>query len=216
MKGDTQKHKRAQLKRLPSIPCCRAARAGRACTPSSRSSSWAPCAWWGFCGGTWAGSAPSSARAARGLWTAPVWSSASDAAAEQGREERAQEVRTRRREGGSPTEIKSPLHVLGSGPSPRRSDPERFVSVRRSRTRMENIFMGRECSRRATPGCEVLTRCGSSGSIWRLRTHCRQKLPKSFVYNFDELIIVSTSGQGHFPKFIAFTQHFKMLCGMCP
>lgn len=53
--------------------------AGTACTPSLRSSSSAPCAWSSFCGGTWAGSVPSSACAARGLWSAPVWSSVSDA-----------------------------------------------------------------------------------------------------------------------------------------
>lgn len=61
------------------IPCCLAVMAGTACTPSLRSSSSAPCAWSSFYGGTWAGSVPSSVCTARGLWTAPVWSSGSDA-----------------------------------------------------------------------------------------------------------------------------------------
>lgn len=53
--------------------------AGTVCTPSLRSSSSAPCAWSSFYGGTWAGSVPSSVCTAPSLWTAPVWSSVSDA-----------------------------------------------------------------------------------------------------------------------------------------
>lgn len=59
---------------FPSMPCSLVVMEGTACTPSSRPSSLAPAAWPSFCGGTWAGNAPSSATEVQGLWPAPVWS----------------------------------------------------------------------------------------------------------------------------------------------
>lgn len=114
---------------------------GMACT-SSRSSSWAPCAWPGFCCGTWARSAPSSASAGRGLWPAPAWSSASVEGIKlikmwcYGDMPSCYTVYVRSSDGSmssAPGGASLGLHT------------QRFISVRWSRTRMENITE-HECS----------------------------------------------------------------------
>lgn len=156
-----------KMKRNPSIPCCLAVTVGTACTPSLSSSSSAPCAWSNFYGGTWVGSVPSSVCTARGLWTAPVWSSASDVTsrgAEASGKTDHQNVILERSHATCPVCAKT---TSDSHPQlqvePWRSNPERFVSVRWSRTRMENIFMGHEYSQYSVKFGSKLRSCARSG-----------------------------------------------------
>lgn len=120
------------------MPCSLVAMEGTVCTPSSRPSSSAPAAWPGSCGGIWAGNVPSSATAVQGLWPAPVWSLAS--------------VGGGRKKNVFENQLDSRRCVSSSSCTPSAPGCANLCiqtqrggfSVTRSRTRMENIFMGHE------------------------------------------------------------------------